>query len=180
MIFWVLFTVAAVAADFVTKQIVQNEFVIGQSKEFIHGFIEFLYIRNKGAAWGMLRDSRWVFLVLTAAAMVILPILLFRYGRKHFLLGLSLSMMLGGAIGNMIDRVFYGSVVDFIHFEMKNFPIFNESFPVFNVADCFVTVGAVLMVVCALIYDDVFTRGGKKREDGSAGTDSEENEDDKD
>lgn len=179
MIFWILFTVAEVAADFVTKMIVQNGFSIGQTKDFIPGFIEFLYIRNEGAAWGMLSDNRWVFLVLTAVALIVLPILLYKFGRRHFLLGLSLSMLLGGAAGNMIDRVFYGSVVDFLHFQMKNFPLLNETFPVFNVADCFVTLGAVLLVVCVILYDDAFARDGKKLKDKNTETDAEENENDK-
>ena len=101
---------------------------------------------NYGAAWGMLSDHRWVFILVTAIAIVILPIFLYRYRKLHFMFGFSLSLIIGGAIGNMIDRVFLGYVVDFLEATFIDFPVFN-------VADICVVCGAIMMFVYIAFID---------------------------
>ena len=174
MIMCIIVSVAAVLLDFATKRIVMANMSLFESGEFIPGFLEFYYIRNDGAAWGMLDGSRWIFIVLSLAAIAVLPIVIYKYGKKHTLVGLSLSLMLGGAIGNMIDRTFYGeklfggSVVDFLHFQMKKFPILNEGFPVFNVADLCVTFGAFIMIIYLIFFDgSIFDFGKKEKTEAS-------------
>lgn len=105
----------------------------------IPGILHFTYHENKGAAFGMLSDSRWVFMSISSIAIIAIAVYLFCNKENSILLSLSLSMILGGGIGNMIDRVCLGYVVDFINFKIINFPIFN-------IADTFVTIGAALLI----------------------------------
>ena len=102
--------------------------------------LHFTYHENRGAAFGMLSDSRWIFMTISTVAILAIAAYLFLNKENSPLLSISLSLILGGGIGNMIDRVFLGYVVDFINFKIINFPIFN-------LADTFVTLGAFLMIL---------------------------------
>ena len=155
MVLWIIIIALSVGLDQLTKYLISHSYEIGESHELIKGVLNFTYIRNEGAAWGMLSDSRWVFIVITAVMLVVLPLVLYKYRKLHFLFGFSLSLIIGGAIGNMIDRVFLGSVVDFIQAAFIDFPIFN-------VADSCVTVGAVLMFVYLVFIDKTLFRSEKK------------------
>ncbi len=106
----------------------------------IPGIFHFTYHENRGAAFGMLSENRWVFMTISSIAIIAIAAYLFFNKENSSLLSCSLSMILGGGIGNMIDRVFLGYVVDFINFKVINFPIFN-------LADTFVTIGAALMIL---------------------------------
>ena len=121
------------------------------------GVLHLTYVENTGAAFGMLKDHRWVFLVFSTIAILLLGAYLFRgvsylsdkredgtYPPIGALAGVALALIVSGGIGNMIDRIFLGFVVDFIDFTLINFAVFN-------VADSFVTVGAVLLVVHLLL-----------------------------
>ena len=94
----------------------------------------------------MLSDHRWVFIVVTALAIIVMPIFLYKYRNLHWMFGLSLSLIIGGAIGNMIDRIFLGYVVDFIQATFIDFPVFN-------VADICVVCGAIMMFVYVAFID---------------------------
>jgi len=146
MIIWIAVIILSAAADQVTKLIIVNSYELGQTRPIIDGVLNFHYIQNKGAAWGILSDNRWVFITITAILLLILPYLLYKFRKVHVMFSLSLSLIIGGAIGNMIDRVFLGYVVDFIETAFINFPVFN-------VADSFVTVGAVMMFIYLIFID---------------------------
>jgi len=105
--------------------------------------LEFLPGGNRGAAWGMFADHRWVF--ITVSTVAIIGVLLYIYLKrpKDKLLLASLALIIAGGIGNMIDRVFIGSVIDFITFDFMDFPIFNG-------ADSFVCIGAVMLFIYML------------------------------
>lgn len=119
----------------------------------------FTYVENKGAAWGMLADHRWVFMTVSTVAIILLLFVLFYYSNGQKMFCICLSMIVCGGIGNMIDRVALGFVVDFIQFG------FWTSFPVFNVADMFITVGCALMVVYVMFFDKtVFNDKAKNTE----------------
>ncbi len=149
MILWISVIVACVVLDQLTKWIVVNSMELYESIVLIEKFFSFTYIPNYGAAWGMFSNHRWVFMVTTSLALIIMPIILYRYRKVHVLFSLSLSLFIGGAIGNMIDRVFVGYVVDFLEFTFIDFPVFN-------VADICVVFGAVFMIVYALFFDKTF------------------------
>jgi len=111
---------------------------------FLPNLLSFQYHENRGAAWGLFADQRWIFMsVSTIAILLILAFFLYCWWKKEkisSLLSLSLACFCGGGIGNMIDRFILGYVVDFLKFEFIEFPIFN-------VADSFICVGAGLMIL---------------------------------
>ena len=146
--------VLGVLADYFTKLIAVSRLKGEDPVPLIRGILRFSYVENPGAAWGMLSEHRWVFMVFSALAIVVIAIYLIRRD-PPILLCVSLSLILSGGIGNMIDRTFRGVVVDFIEFYLF-------SFPVFNVADCLVVIGSGLLIVW-LILDTVRERKKAKR-----------------
>ncbi len=123
---------------------------------FIPGFIDLIFVRNGGGAWGMLSGHTWLLLSITIIIMLICIALLMRVGIKNKLMFWAVCLILGGGLGNMIDRIFRGGeVIDFLHFE------FLPQFPVFNVADIGVVVGACLLILYFL--RDAVNDSRKKR-----------------
>ncbi len=106
--------------------------------------LHFTYAENTGMAFGMLKDHRWVFMVFSTIAIVALAVYLFRFRPESRWMQISMAFIIGGGIGNMIDRIFLGYVVDFIDFTLINFAVFN-------VADSFVCVGAGMMILYLVI-----------------------------
>ena len=113
-------------------------------------------------AFGMLKDHRWVFMVFSTIAIVGLLIYLFRFRPESRWMQVSMAMIIGGGIGNMIDRIFLGYVVDFIDFTLINFAVFN-------IADSFVCVGAGIMILCLVIdlVKEIKQERAQKAERGS-------------
>lgn len=129
-------------ADQFTKVYVQNHFEMARSYEFLPGLIDITYIHNDGGAWGMLGGYTWLLLSVTIVVMLVCIALLLKYGAKDKLMFWAIVLVLSGGIGNMIDRIFRdGKVIDFLHFE------FWPTFPVFNIADCAIVVGAGLLML---------------------------------
>lgn len=136
-----------ILADQLTKGIVQSKMSFGESIPVIDGFFSFTYVKNPGAAFGLGADAEsWVrkllFLFLPVIACMWLATLIWKTRNKQLLLGLAYSLILAGAIGNLIDRFSYGYVVDFLDF------YFNvHHFPAFNVADSSITIAAGLLIL---------------------------------
>lgn len=101
--------------------------------------LHFTYAENTGMAFGMLKDHRWVFMVFSTVAILGLAVYLFRFRPESRWMQVSMAFIIGGGIGNMIDRIILGYVVDFIDFTLINFAVFN-------VADSFVCIGAGMMI----------------------------------
>ena len=146
-----------VLLDQITKMIVVKNMQLGESIPLIKDVFHFTYILNKGAAFGMLADHRWIFLILsTFSVLAITAYLIVRSRKIGVLFGISLSMIAGGGIGNMIDRIWNGevfgsgAVIDFI-----DFCAFPQIWTwIFNVADAAVCVGAGLIFL-AIILDEI-------------------------
>ena len=142
----VIIIAAAVLIDQLTKYLAV-EHIRGQTVSVVPGLFSFEYTTNKGMAWGLLSDRRWIFIALSIIALAFFGYIYFRAKRPHFLFRLSLGLVLGGGAGNMIDRLFRrGGVVDFIKTDFISFPIFNA-------ADSFITVGAVLLGIYLIFID---------------------------
>ncbi|AGK97720.1 signal peptidase II [Clostridium pasteurianum] len=107
------------------------------------------YLENRGAAWGIFQGKTNFLLVITIFVIIGIIYFIFKYKPKNKLIRISLSFIIGGAIGNMYDRLVNKYVVDFIYFHYKDV----YSFPTFNVADMSVVVGTILLALC-LLKDD--------------------------
>ena len=115
------------------------------SHALINNFIQLRYIENRGAAFGMLQNARWFFILFSLIIIAVGLYLMFAKKIKSKFVHISAILVIAGGIGNMIDRVFRGYVIDYIE------PLF-VNFAIFNFADCLVTVGA-FMLIGYLIYD---------------------------
>lgn len=115
--------------------------------DLISGVFRLTYLENRGAAFGVLQGQQWFFYIITAVILVAVLLVYRRMpaGRKFLPLRVCAVLIVSGALGNLIDRVGQGYVVDFFYFELIDFPVFN-------VADIFVTVSAVLLAVLLLLY----------------------------
>ncbi len=133
--------------DQLSKSVV-NTYLKGQEAiVLIPGVFELRYLENRGAAFGILQNKQWFFLAISIAFFVFAIILLVWIPtyKKYRLLRFTLVLLAAGAFGNFIDRAFLGYVVDFLYFVYINFPIFN-------VADCYVSVGTALLVILVMFY----------------------------
>ena len=136
-----------VALDQISKWLVVANIPLYESIDVIPGVFRFTYIRNDGAAFGMLDDARWVFMLLSTVAIVGVLAYLFVKKPQSKLLCISLAFMVGGGVGNMIDRICLGYVIDFLDFcAFPKLWMWN-----FNVADSFVVVGAGMLMLWMLI-----------------------------
>lgn len=135
-----------VALDQVSKYFAVRHLPIGQDVNCLDPVFHFHYHENRGAAWGILADHPWVFMVLSSVAIVAILVFLFLYRKKqvHPVLRYGLAFIAAGGIGNMIDRIANGYVVDFIEFGFFDFPIFN-------IADSFVTVGSFSIMIYLIV-----------------------------
>ena len=147
-----------IAFDQITKLLSVKYLTKIETKPLINGVLHFTYVENDGAAFGMLDNARWIFLSVSTVTIIVMAVILFS-GRlqKNKLYTVSLSMLISGGIGNMIDRFAYGYVVDFIDFRLINFAVFN-------IADSIVCVGAGLLVL-ALLLDVIKESKNNKREE---------------
>ena len=162
-----IIVIAVVVLDQVSKAIVVANLGLHEGAGFIPYVLSFYHTRNTGAAWSILQDHRWVFMLLSVLAIAGIIVILIKEYRRHKLLTISLAMILGGGFGNMIDRIFSGYVVDFLKFEFIDFPIFN-------IADSFITVGAVLLGVYLIFFE---TKVEKRLKAQKAATVNTENTD---
>jgi len=140
---WLGVSAAVIAADFLTKAAMMAEFRPGEERPFT-SFFSLVLTFNTGAAFSMFAGAdgwqRWFFASVAVAAAIVIAWLLWRGGSALYCLGLSL--ILGGALGNLYDRLTLGKVVDFLLFHYERW-----AWPAFNVADSAITVGAVLLIV---------------------------------
>lgn len=134
-----------IAADQLTKYWMDLHLKPVGSIEIIKDLFSFDYLENRGAALGILQNHRWVFIVLTVVICVAMVVFLFRYREHKAWSYVSICLIFAGGVGNLIDRIWRGYVIDFI---------FVHFFPYkFNLADCYVTVGAFLLLIAVLISE---------------------------
>ena len=147
---YVLLLAVLIGLDQWLKYWTVSHLVLEEPKDFIPGVVELWHRQNDGAGWSILSGKTAVLLVVTIVLMLGVVILLIKKIVRHPMGVTACTLILGGGIGNMIDRIRQGYVVDMLHFQ------FMPSFPIFNLADCFVVVGAILGAVYYLwLYDKV-------------------------
>ncbi len=145
--FTLVIVLAVILLDVLSKYLtVQLLLPLHSEVTLIPHLISFSYVENTGAAFGILKDHRWIFMSLSVVLIAFLVVLIKKAGIEHKLFTVSVSMILGGGIGNMIDRIFVGYVVDFIKFTFIDFPVFN-------IADSAVVIGTALLMVYFVFFD---------------------------
>ncbi|MDO5734495.1 MAG: signal peptidase II [Eubacteriales bacterium] len=141
-----------VALDQLSKFLVRKFLPLGTEILIIPGFFKLQQSRNKGAAWGFLSEHSWGIYLLSGISLIV-AVLLFFYSRKikskH--LYLAIRILLGGAVGNLIDRLLFAEVVDFLAFKFGSY-----NFPNFNLADTAISLAAVYLFVLILFKQDEF------------------------
>ncbi len=151
--------VLIVLFDRLTKYFAEKELMDSSIVSFIPGIVQFRYAENTGMAFSMLSGARWIFIAVTIVACVCVLYYMFSNRCKSLWLYWSLGVIAAGGIGNLVDRIAYGYVVDFIE------PIFVD-FAVFNIADCAVTCGAVSLVAYMIV--DIIKDSKKVKESPDA------------
>lgn len=146
MILFLIINILIIAADILTKQYAVSA-LPGKDVEIIKNVLYLSYVENKGAAFGIMRNSRIVFIAVTVIVIVGIIIYMIKKKPTFIPLATGLAMICGGGIGNLADRILKGFVVDFIDFRVINFPVFN-------IADVCVTLGAVLVFISIIFYED--------------------------
>ena len=144
---------AIVLIDYVLKLLVMNNLKPIGSIEIIPGLFSLKYVENRGAAFGILSDARWVFILLTIVVLIVLIVFIIKKRIPSKLFNAAAILIIGGGLGNLIDRIFYGYVVDYL--SISFFP------PVCNFADYCVTIGAGLMVVYLAVFSDYMKKKEK-------------------
>lgn len=145
------FTAAVLAVAFdqgVKHWVVKNISLYG-SQEFIPGLIQFTYIRNDGASWNSFSGMRWFLVSVSAIAVVAIVVVLIKKWVVKPMGVWSLVSVAAGGAGNLIDRIRYGYVVDMFEFLFV-------SFPIFNIADCFATLGVIVFCAYLVFFDERF------------------------
>lgn len=134
----------SILVDQIVKIIISSTMDVGETIPVIKDIFHFTYIRNEGAAFGMLSEHRWVFMIISSVAIVAMCIYLFKFSKERMLTRIGVALVIGGGIGNMIDRIFLGYVVDMIDCRFIDFYVFN-------VADSCVCVGAGIVFLGVLL-----------------------------
>lgn len=131
--------------DQLTKFTIRTQMTIGESFAVIPKLLYITSHRNNGAAWGILSGKMTFFYIITVIILVALIVFFIKEAKHHMLMQIAISMLFSGALGNFIDRVSSGEVVDFI-----DTVIFGYDFPIFNIADASLTIGVILLIIVLL------------------------------
>ncbi|MET0063930.1 MAG: signal peptidase II [Candidatus Thiodiazotropha endolucinida] len=146
---WLWLSLLVILLDQSTKQLAESTLTLYETVSVLP-FFDLTLLYNKGAAFSFLSDQggwqRWFFIVLAIVVCIVLVGWLWRLKRDELWVAVALSLIIGGAIGNVIDRILFGQVIDFLHFHYQ-----QHYFPAFNVADSAITVGVIIMLYDALV-----------------------------
>lgn len=152
MLKWLWLSGVVIMLDQLTKLLADRFLSMHSVQTIIPGFFDLVLAYNQGAAFSFLSDAggwqRWFFTALAVAVSVFLLLWIKRLHPSERMMAIALALILGGAVGNLIDRILYGHVIDFIHWFYKDF-----SWPAFNLADSAITLGAALLIIHAIFFD---------------------------
>ena len=155
-VYMALFAAGIVAVDQYTKYLTVANIALFQDVEFIPGFLGLTYVQNTGAAFSSFEGQQWLFALIFVA---FTAAVLYEYRKKSMPFSSferwCIATVYAGGLGNMIDRIRLGYVVDMIETKFMNFPVFN-------VADCFITCGCILMMVSLIFFNKEFWKEEKK------------------
>lgn len=155
---WLWLAVVVLVVDLLTKFWVINNFRLGESIDLLP-FFNFYYARNYGAAFSSFMGQRWALAAVAITISIILMVMMYRTAAKVRWSNIAFALIIGGALGNLFDRLYHGFVVDFFDFFIGDW-----HYPTFNVADCAICIGAVMVVLEGFI----FSRNEKKSDQKTA------------
>lgn len=145
-LFFLPLSLAVLIFDQITKRWIMKTMFYGDSKNIIGNFLQFTYIRNPNSVFGLRVGGAVISTSLTVIAFIFVMFLFFKADNRFFLV--SLSFIIGGALGNLTDRILYMEVIDFIDVGLGRW-----RWPTFNVADSFVTIGLILIIIYYVFID---------------------------
>ena len=137
-----IYSIVLFVIDLVTKILITNFMRVGDQIKIIPNFFSIMYVRNTGAAFSILENSRFFFIIAGILVLIFIYLFLVRNKTLNMYLIICYSMLIGGIIGNLYDRIVYGYVVDFLSFN-----IIGYYFPVFNIADSFIVISIILLII---------------------------------
>lgn len=143
----ILFWLFLIWVDLTSKAIAEANLKGEAPIQLIDGVLEFMYLENTGAAFSMLENAQWLFILIAFLAMILIGVILVKMPKtKHYIpMHILLILISAGATGNLVDRLTLHYVRDFIYISLIDFPVFN-------VADMYVTVSTILLVILVLFY----------------------------
>ena len=139
---FIILTILFFVVDLVSKLVVSNIMEVHDSIIVIPSIFNISYFRNTGGAWSILSGHTWLLILVSLFIIIFIVMYVYRNKTKNKFELFGYSMILGGAIGNFVDRIIYGYVIDFLDFN-----IFGYDFPIFNFADTFIVIGVLILVV---------------------------------
>ena len=155
MLLFLVITFLIIVFDQITKWLITNSLSLGESISVIPKLFNFTYVENRGAAFGLLQGARVFFIIITVVLLFLVVLYFVKKKPQSVLEKTALAFITGGALGNFIDRLCLSYVRDFIETAFMNFPVFN-------VADCFVCIGAALYIIFVLCEEKI---NGKNQTD---------------
>ena len=138
----IILTILFILLDVISKLLISNYLEVYESINIIGDFLKFTYVHNTGAAWSLFNDKSFMVLIISVIIILIIGYYIYKNKPNNRIEKFGYALILGGAIGNFIDRVIYGYVIDFI--DVK---IFNYDYPIFNLADMFIVIGVILLII---------------------------------
>ncbi len=136
-----ILTLIILVIDIISKLIVKHYFTLNEGIHIIRNFLDLTYVKNTGVAWSIFADNKYLVMIISGLIIVGIIYYIYKDKPKRNLTKWAYALILGGALGNFIDRIVYGSVTDFI--DVK---IFGYNYPIFNVADVFIVIGVIILV----------------------------------
>lgn len=143
---YIVIVVIFVTIDQLGKYTIVKNFVEASKKIIIPDFFEITYVKNYGAGFSIMQNQTILLIAISIFAIIVVSFFLIKAKKDDKLNKCAYLLIIGGTLGNLIDRIRYSYVVDFL-----DFYIFNYDFPVFNFADCFLTIGCILLIISILV-----------------------------
>lgn len=160
MLIWIMIAAAVVAVDQLAKLLVMTNLKATDIVHVIPGLFDFVYVKNTGAAFSILSGNTALLAVISVVFCIGVAFYWIKTKPKARMFRLSLTLLFAGALGNAIDRIFRGFVVDFISTAFMQFPVFN-------IADIAITVGATILVIYLLFFDKEEIKDGENNPEGT-------------
>jgi signal peptidase II len=164
-----LYALIVLVLDQITKWLIVKNLELYETRPVIGEFFQITSHRNKGAAFSILQDQRWFFIIATTVVLagILWYLNKIRKEKNKKLLGVALGLLLGGALGNFIDRLLFGQVVDFLQFHFQIGGVIDYIYPIFNIADSAIVIGVILIFLDSILEWRKERRGQTHELDGT-------------